>query len=194
MHPWHDYPIDESSLADRFPVVIEVPMGSKNKYELDKSTGLLRLDRVLYSAVYYPANYGFVPRTFCDDGDPLDVLVLGQEPVYPLTVVEVRAIGVMTMRDDKGIDDKLIAVSVSDPAFADYRDFRELPKHVVREMVRFFQDYKVLEGKEVAVDEPLGVGRALEVLRASIACYREKFTTKDTKDTKETDRTFRSTR
>ena len=119
MHPWHDYPIDETSLADRFPVVIEVPMGSKNKYELDKRTGLLRLDRVLYSAVYYPANYGFVPRTFCDDGDPLDVLVLGQEAVYPLTVVDVRAIGVMKMRDDKGIDDKLIAVSIGDRLAAD---------------------------------------------------------------------------
>ena len=185
MHPWHDYPIDETSLADRFPVVIEVPMGSKNKYELDKRTGLLRLDRVLYSAVYYPANYGFVPRTFCDDGDPLDVLVLGQEAVYPLTVVDVRAIGVMKMRDDKGIDDKLIAVSIGDPAFADYHDFRELPKHVVREMVRFFQDYKVLEGKDVVVEEPLGVGRALEVLRESILLYREQFITTDTKHTRD---------
>ncbi len=172
MHPWHDFPVDEERVADSFPVVIEVPMGSKNKYELDKTSGLLRLDRVLHSAVYYPANYGFVPRTYCDDGDPLDVLVLGQEPVHPLTVVDVRAIGVMKMRDDKGIDDKLIAVSIGDPAFADYHDFRELPKHVVREMVRFFQDYKVLEGKEVVVDQPLGVGRALEVLRQALVDYR----------------------
>ena len=133
---------------------------------------MLRLDRVLYSAVYYPANYGFVPRTFCDDGDPLDVLVFGQEPVQPLTVVDVRAIGVMQRRDDKGIDDKLLAVSIGDPAFADYQDFRDLPKHVIREMVRFFQDYKVLEGKDVVVDEPLGVADALRVISDALASYR----------------------
>ena len=174
MHPWHDYPLDASRIAERFPVIIEVPMGSKNKYELDKESGLLRLDRVLYSAVYYPANYGFVPRTYCDDGDPLDVLVFGQEPVQPLTVVDVRAIGVMQMRDDKGIDDKVLAVSVGDPAFADYQDFRELPKHVIREMVRFFQDYKALEGKDVAVDEPLGVDAALHVLRKALESYHSR--------------------
>jgi inorganic pyrophosphatase len=172
MHPWHDYPIDEAHVAERFPVVIEVPMGSKNKYELDKATGLLRLDRVLYSAVHYPANYGFVPRTYCDDGDPLDVLVFGQAPVQPLTIVDVRAIGLMRMRDDKGIDDKILAVAIGDPAFADYRHFKELPKHVVREMVRFFQDYKVLEGKDVAVDEPLGPDEALGVVREALQKYR----------------------
>src|SRR5437764_11843161 len=133
MHAWHDVYVDDHLVGRAFPVVIEVPMGSKNKYELDKRSGLLRLDRVLYSAVHYPANYGFVPRTFCDDGDPLDVLVFGQEPVQPLTVVDVRAIGVMRMRDDKGIDDKVLGVNISDPAFADYRDFRELPRHVIRE-------------------------------------------------------------
>jgi inorganic pyrophosphatase len=171
MHPWHDLPVDESAIAERFPAVIEVPMGSKNKYELDKTSGLLRLDRVLYSAVYYPANYGFVPRTLCDDDDPLDVLVFGQEPVHPLTIVDVRAIGVMQMRDDKGVDDKLLAVNIGDPAFADYRDFRELPKHVIREMIRFFQDYKVLEGKDVVVGDPLGVSEALRILREALAGY-----------------------
>src|SRR5580765_4685362 len=130
MHAWHDIYVDDHLIEKVFPVVVEVPMGSKTKYELDKESGLLRLDRVLYSAVHYPANYGFVPRTFCDDGDPLDVLVFGQEPVQPLTVVDVRAIGVMQMRDEKGIDDKLLAVSIGDPAFADYRSFHELPKHV----------------------------------------------------------------
>jgi len=174
MHPWHDYPIDESQIENHFPVVIEVPMGSKNKYELDKPSGLLRLDRVLHSAVYYPANYGFVPRTYCADGDPLDALVFGQAPVHPLTVVDVRAIGVMQMRDDKGIDDKLLAVNVGDPAFADYRDFQALPKHVIREMVRFFQDYKALEGKDVVVEQPLGVGEALRILRAAIERYRSR--------------------
>ena len=122
MHPWHDSYVDDSLIGNAFPVVIEIPKGSKNKYELDKETGLLRLDRVLYSAVYYPADYGFIPRTYCDDGDPLDALVLGQEPVYPLTIVEARAIGVMRMRDEKGIDDKIVAISVNDPAFADFTD------------------------------------------------------------------------
>ncbi len=117
MHPWHDCYVDDALIEAAFPVIIEVPNGSKNKYELDKETGLLRLDRVLYSAVHYPADYGFIPRTFCDDGDPLDALVLGQEPVHPLTIVEARAIGVMRMRDEKGIDDKIVAVSVRDPAF-----------------------------------------------------------------------------
>ncbi|PYQ86525.1 MAG: inorganic pyrophosphatase [Acidobacteria bacterium] len=161
MHPWHDYPIDEASVAQWFPAIVEVPMGSKNKYELDKVSGLLRLDRVLYSAVVYPANYGFVPRTYCD-------------AVLPLTVVDVRAIGVMQMRDEKGIDDKLLAVAIGDPAFADYRDFRELPKHVIREMRRFFQDYKVLEGKEVVVDEPLGPDDGLRILREAIAAYKNR--------------------
>src|ERR1700690_3360385 len=119
VHPWHDIYVDDHLLDSAFPVVIEVPKGSKNKYELDKETGLLRLDRVLYSAVHYPANYGFVPRSFCGDGDPLDVLVLGQEPVYPLTIVEARPIGVMRMRDDKGLDDKILAVNVRDPAVSD---------------------------------------------------------------------------
>ena len=118
MHPWHDCYVDDALVEAAFPVIIEVPNGSTNKYELDKETGLLRLDRVLYSAVHYPADYGFIPRTFCDDGDPLDALVLGQEPVHPLTIVEARAIGVMRMRDEKGIDDKIVAVSVRDPAFA----------------------------------------------------------------------------
>ncbi len=171
MHPWHDLPVDPARIDQSFPVVIEVPMGSKNKYELDKASGLLRLDRVLYSAVFYPANYGFVPRTYCDDGDPLDVLVFGQEPVSPLTIVDVRAIGVMQMRDEQGIDDKLLGVCIGDPAFADYRDFRELPKHVVREMRRFFQDYKVLEGKTVEVEEPLGPGDALRILREALESY-----------------------
>src|SRR5579884_2705916 len=147
MHPWHDYPVDARTIADRFPVVIEVPSGSKNKYELDKSTGFLRLDRVLYSSVHYPANYGFIPRTFCDDGDPLDALVLGQEPVHPLTVVAARAIGLMRMRDDKGLDDKVIAISVHDPAVADYTSHEQLPRHMEREIKRFFADYKVLENK-----------------------------------------------
>jgi inorganic pyrophosphatase len=172
MHPWHDIYVDEELIEQSFPVVIEVPRGSKNKYELDKETGFLRLDRVLYSAVHYPANYGFVPRTYCDDGDPLDVLVLGQEPVYPLTVVDSRAIGVMRMRDEKGIDDKIIAVSVHDPAFAEYHDHSQLPAHTLREIRRFFEDYKILEQKEVEVQQPLGQSDAAEVLREALDLYK----------------------
>src|SRR4051812_40294905 len=172
MHPWHDSYVDNSMAGSAFPVVIEIPKGSKNKYELDKETGLLRLDRVLYSAVHYPADYGFIPRTYCDDGDPLDALVLGQEPVYPLTIVEARAIGVMRMRDDKGIDDKIIAVNVRDPAVADYRDRNQLPAHTEREIKRFFQDYKVLEHKMVEVDDIIGPAEALAILRDALALYR----------------------
>ena len=172
MHPWHDTYIDDAILQTAFPVVIEIPKGSKNKYELDKETGLLRLDRVLHSAVYYPADYGFIPRTYCDDGDPLDALVLSQEAVYPLTIVEARAIGVMRMRDEKGVDDKIVAVSVRDPAFADYRDQAELPPHVLREVRRFFEDYKALEQKQVIVEDLLGPDNAVRIIREALDGYR----------------------
>jgi inorganic pyrophosphatase len=173
MHPWHDIYVDDHVIETSFPVVIEVPMGSKNKYELDKETGLLRLDRVLYSAVYYPANYGFIPRTYCDDRDPLDALVIGQEPVHPLTIVEARAIGVMRMRDEKGLDDKIVAVSVHDPAVADYTDKAQLPPHVLREMQRFFQDYKTLENKQVVVEEMAGPADAVRIVRDALDMYRQ---------------------
>lgn len=172
MHAWHDIYIDDMLIEKDFPVVIEVPKGSKNKYELDKETGLLKLDRVLYSAVYYPANYGFVPRTFCDDGDPLDALVLGQEPVHPLTMLTARAIGVMRMRDEKGIDDKIIAVSTVDPSVSDYQHHRELPDHTVRQIQRFFQDYKLLENKQVEVDDFLGPEDATQIVRDALGLYR----------------------
>jgi inorganic pyrophosphatase len=165
--------VDEAVIATAFPVIIEIPKGSKNKYELDKETGLLRLDRVLYSAVHYPADYGFIPRTFCDDGDPLDVLVLSQEPVYPLTLVDARAIGVMRMRDDKGIDDKILAVSVRDPAFADYTDKSQLPAHLLREVKRFFQDYKALEHKQVIVEDLLGPAEAIQIINDALDLYRQ---------------------
>src|SRR4030095_16983421 len=172
MHPWHDSYIDDAQIATAFPAVIEIPKGSTNKDELDKENGMLGLDRVLYSAFYYPADYGFIPRTFCDDGDPLDVLVLGQEPVYPLTIVEARAIGVMRMRDDKGIDDKIIAISVRDPAFVDYTDHAQLPAHVLRQIRRFFEDYKVLERKQVVIEDPLGPAEAHDIIREALEMYR----------------------
>jgi inorganic pyrophosphatase len=174
MHPWHDIRVDEATIERSFPVIVEIPKGSKNKYELDKRTGLLRLDRVLYSAVHYPADYGFVPQSFCDDGDPLDVLVLGQEPVYPLTIVDARAVGVMRMRDEKGTDDKIVAVSVGDPWYAGYRDKTDLPPHVLRQVRRFFEDYKILEHKQVIVEDLLGAAEALDIIRDALALYHRR--------------------
>ena len=173
MHPWHDCYVDDSIIERGFPVVIEIPKGSKNKYELDKETGLLRLDRVLFSAVHYPADYGFIPRTYCDDGDPLDVLVLAAEPVYPLTLVEARAIGVMRMRDEKGVDDKILAVSTSDPTFSDYTDKDQLPNHVLLQVRRFFEDYKILEHKQVVVEDMLGPDDALTIIVDALEFYRK---------------------
>ena len=173
MHPWHDTYVDDTLIATAFPVIVEIPKGSTNKYELDKDAGLLRLDRVLYSAVYYPADYGFIPRTYSDDGDPLDALVLGQEPVYPLTIVEARAVGVMRMRDEKGVDDKIVAVSVRDPSFAEYTDKAQLPGHVLRQVRRFFEDYKVLEHKQVLVEDMLGPEDAVRIIKEALEMYRQ---------------------
>jgi inorganic pyrophosphatase len=173
MHPWHDTHVDESAITTAFPVIVEIPKGSTNKYELDKETGLLRLDRVLYSAVHYPADYGFIPRTYCGDGDPLDVLVLGQEPVYPLTIVEARAVGVMRMRDEKGVDDKIVAVSVRDPSFEGYTDKAQLPPHVLRQVRRFFEDYKTLEHKQVVIEDLLGPEDAFRIIREALEMYRD---------------------
>src|ERR1043165_3450655 len=130
-HAWHDIPLGEK-IEEEFIAIIEIPKGSKVKYELDKDTGMLKVDRVLFSAVHYPANYGFLPRSYCDDGDPLDVLVLGNEPVHPLSIMRARAIGVMRMADEGKGADKVIAVHVHDPAFEQYKDLSEIPKHTWR--------------------------------------------------------------
>jgi inorganic pyrophosphatase len=171
-HPWHDLPNHAEGSEDYFNVVIEIPRGSKVKYELDKPTGLLRVDRVLYSSVIYPANYGFFPRSYCDDGDPLDVLVLGSEPVLPLTIMQARPIGLIRMLDEGRTDDKIVAVHVHDPAFESYTDIDQLPGHVMREMRRFFQDYKVLENKEVDVEKLEGAATAMQVVRDAFRLYR----------------------
>jgi inorganic pyrophosphatase len=171
MHPLHDIEVPPD-IAAFVPALIEIPRGSHLKYEVDKPTGLLRLDRVLYSAVHYPANYGFIPRTHADDGDPLDILVLMQEPVEPLSIVRARPLGGLRMIDEGG-DDKIIGVCIDDPAYAHYESVQALPPHVLRELDRFFRDYKVLEGKQDAVEvgEMFGRERALEVISASRAAY-----------------------
>jgi inorganic pyrophosphatase len=170
VNAWHDVELGDH-IERHFRAVIEIPKGSKVKYELDKDTGLLWLDRVLHSAVHYPANYGFIPRTYCDDGDPLDVLVLCEETIQPLAIMRAQIIGVMKMRDDKGQDDKLIAVHADDPTYADYSDVSQIPAHKLRELKRFFEDYKALENKKVLVSEPQGRSEGLQVLRDAIALY-----------------------
>ena len=173
VHAWHDVPLG-ARIEERFAAVIEIPKGSKVKYELDKDTGLLRVDRILHSAVHYPANYGFLPQTYCEDDDPLDVLVLGQEAVVPLCVLRARAIGVLTMSDDKGRDDKIIAVHVDDPEYEHYRDITELPPHRLKELERFFLDYKVLENKVVDVEQIRGRAWAEQVIHDAVRLYKDR--------------------
>jgi inorganic pyrophosphatase len=172
LSPWHDVDAGEGHLPARFTAIIEIPLGSSNKYELDKKTGLLKLDRVLYSAVYYPANYGFIPQTLAADGDPLDVLVLGAEPVYPLTLVGARAIGLMSMKDQEELDHKIIAVPLNDPEYNSYHDVHQLPPHKLAVLKRFFEDYKSLEHKRVVVDDILPVEYAYPVIEQSLAIYQ----------------------
>lgn len=172
VHPLHDILVPQQ-IEDFVPAVIEIPKGSKLKYELDKRTGLLMLDRVLYSSVHYPANYGFIPQSHADDGDPLDVLVLMQEPVVPLTIVRARPIGGFSMKDDKGVDDKIIAVAMDDPAFAHLTDVNELPLHITREIQRFFEDYKALEHKMSFVEGMYDRAQAYEVVKQAISHYRQ---------------------
>lgn len=174
MNPWHD--VEPGKRAPEVvDCIIEVPRGSRNKYELDKKSGLLRLDRVLYSAVFYPANYGFIPRTYSDDNDPLDILVLGQEQVVPMCIVTARPIGIMQMVDENEEDDKIIAIHEHDPAFAHYRDISHLSEHTLNELQRFFEDYKILEHKKVRIERFLGRIDAHNVIAKSLRLYEEQF-------------------
>ena len=174
MNPWHD--IDPGKRTPEvIDCIIEVPRGSHNKYELDKKSGLLRLDRVLYSAVFYPANYGFIPRTYCDDKDPLDILVLGQEPVVPMCIVTARPIGLMQMLDQNEEDDKIIAIHENDPAFTHLRDISHLNEHTLNELRRFFEDYKALEHKEVRIERFVGRVDAQNVIMRSLRLYETTF-------------------
>jgi inorganic pyrophosphatase len=171
-HAWHDISPGEN-LPREFYSVIEIPFGSSVKYELDKQSGLIKLDRVLYSAVYYPANYGFIPQTLAEDDDPLDVLVLCQEAVVPLTVISARAIGLMTMLDAGKKDHKIIAVAIHDPEFDSYKEASEMPEHRLNMLRRFFLDYKQLEGKAVEVDEIQASEHALPVIEDALARYNQ---------------------
>jgi len=173
-HPWHDLSPGED-VPKEFHAVIEIPLHSNVKYELDKPSGMIRMDRVLYSAVFYPANYGFIPQTLAEDHDPLDVLVLCQEPVVPLTVIRSRAIGLMTMFDQGEPDHKIIAVATADPEYSAYREVNRLPPHQMAMVRRFFQDYKQLEGKEVKVNEILPAAEAYPVIEKALKQYRKKF-------------------
>ncbi len=172
-HCWHDVTPGEN-LPGEFTAVVEIPMGSSVKYELDKKTGLLKIDRILYSAVYYPANYGFIPQTYAEDDDPLDVLVLCQEAVAPLTLVEARVIGLMTMIDAGKKDHKILAVAKQDPEYNDITQFHELPIHRLAMVRRFFQDYKMLEGKTVEVDEFQPVEAAIKIIEDALETYSAK--------------------
>jgi inorganic pyrophosphatase len=172
IHPWHDV-TPGSKLPLEFNSIVEIPFGSSVKYELDKASGLIKLDRVLYSAVYYPANYGFIPQTLAEDDDPLDVLVLCQETVVPLTIIYARAIGVMTMIDSGKKDHKIIAVATKDPEFNSYNEAQEMPQHRLLMLRRFFQDYKQLEGKAVEVDQIRPAGDALPIISDALHRYSE---------------------
>lgn len=173
VHPWHDVTpgIDGLALPEHFRAVIEIPKGSSNKYELDKTTGLLMLDRVLSSAVYYPANYGFIPQTLGEDDDPLDVLVYCTEEIPPMTVCQARAVGMMTMVDQGKPDHKIVSVLIQDPIYSEFRKASNFPTHIFKMLKRFFEDYKMLEGKAVEVDEIMPAEAAFAVIDDGLARY-----------------------
>ena len=172
MNIWHDFP-EKDIKANDFSAVIEISKGSKCKYELDKETGMLRLDRVLYTATHYPANYGFIPRTYADDGDPLDVLVLCSEPIVPMTLVQVYPIGAMRMIDGGKQDDKIIALPFSDPTHRGVSSIDELPPHIFDEIMHFFIVYKQLENTQTAVKELFDRAEAEEIVRRAIGDYKK---------------------
>ncbi len=180
MHPWHDVELGERA-PEIIPAVIEIPKGSKTKYELDKESGLIRVDRILFSSVHYPANYGFIPRTYGDDHDPLDILVLGQESVVPLAIMRTKPIGVMRMLDQGVGDDKIIAVHLDDPEYSFYDSIKQLPPHRMSEVQGFFEDYKKLENKSVRVDGFSDRVEAIKTVAEAIRLYQATFRAAESK-------------
>lgn len=174
MNIWHDIS-PERIQPKNFDVCIEIEKGSKVKYELDKETGLIKLDRILHTSTHYPANYGFIPRTYADDLDPLDVLVLCTEVIYPLTLVKCYPIGVITMIDNGRNDEKIIAIPFDDPTYNNYTDISQLPAHTFEEMTHFFSVYKALEHKETAVNEVEGMESAIKIIEAALENYKRLF-------------------
>lgn len=173
-NPWH-HVHPGTNPEDFVQGIIEIPKNSRAKYELDKDSGMLRLDRVLYSAVYYPANYGFIPQTYCDDNDPLDILVLSQLEVVPMCIVPSKVIGVMRMLDQGEADDKIIAVAADDTSVSHFNDVSELPQHFLSEMRSFFEDYKKLEKKTVVVEDFQGREEALRIIDQAFMDYKTTF-------------------
>lgn len=174
MNPWHEVSVGANT-PETVTGIIEIPKNTRAKYELDKDSGMLKLDRVLYSAMYYPANYGFIPQTYCEDHDPLDIVVLSQETLVPMSLVDAKVIGVMRMLDGGEKDDKIIAVAANDMGVNHIENIKELPRHFFRELKNFFEDYKKLENKTVVVEEFQNKEIALEIVQQSIVDYKEKF-------------------
>jgi len=174
LHPWHGVPPGENS-PRTVNAVIEIPQGSRCKYEIDKPSGLLKLDRVIFSSFYYPCNYGFIPQTYGDDKDPLDILVITSLPVVPLTLMEAKVVGVMQMIDGGDADDKIIAVAANDPGVNHYNNIEELPKHFFDELRHFFEEYKKLENKSVKVEEFGDKSMALKIIEDAINLYKTNF-------------------
>lgn len=173
-HPWHEVETGAKApeLVNAF---IEIPKGSKAKYEIDKTSGLLKLDRVLFSSMHYPAHYGFIPQTLCGDRDPLDILVICSVDIVPYCLLEARVIGVMRMKDQGDLDDKIIAVAHKDVGMDYIQDIKDLPPHTMIEITRFFQDYKTLENKTIEVEPILGKEDAMTIIRDNISAYKAAF-------------------
>ncbi len=170
-HPWHDVVVGNNA-PEIVNAIIEIPKNTRAKYELDKDSGLLKLDRVLYSSVYYPANYGFIPQSYCDDKDPLDIIVLSQIEIVPMCLVEAKVIGVMQMIDGGEMDDKIIAVAKNDMSVNHIGNIEELPAHFFKELQRFFEDYKILENKEVVIKKFQNKEKALQIVEQSLSDYQ----------------------
>lgn len=174
MNLWHELP-EERVTPEEFDAVIEISKHSKLKYELDKETGHLKLDRILHTSTHYPANYGFIPKTYADDDDPLDVLVLCSETILPLSLVTCRPIGVISMVDNDSSDEKIIAVAAGDPTYNGYTDISQLPQHIFDEMAHFFSVYKALEHTTTTVDNISGRETAVYIIKKCISAYIKKF-------------------